>query len=97
MNDAFASNSGVYGYYHANTSNLAETNLTSYDSSEGNSSNRAWWAENGSSRISLNGILLVDNETSNPIVVGETGGNGTITINGVSIDSPLTTSLVQLH
>ncbi|MGA3047250.1 MAG: right-handed parallel beta-helix repeat-containing protein [Terracidiphilus sp.] len=96
VNGAYACNSGVYGYYHAGTSNFAESDLTSYDSSEGNSMNRAWWAENGSSHISLNGISLIDNETSNPIVVGETGGDGTITINGVSLDSPLTSFLLQL-
>lgn len=97
LNDAFACNSGVYGYYHAGTSKLAETNLTSYDSSEGNSSNRAWWAENGSSAISLNGISLVDDQTHNPIVVGEVGGNGTITITAVTILSSLTNFVIQLH
>jgi hypothetical protein len=96
VSGAFACNSGAYGYYHAETSNLAESNLTSYDSSEGNSSNRAWWAENGSSKISLNGIRLDDNMTSKTIVVGETGGNGTITINGVSIDSSLASFLLQM-
>ncbi|MGA9671791.1 MAG: right-handed parallel beta-helix repeat-containing protein [Terracidiphilus sp.] len=96
VNGAFACNSGVYGYYHASTSNLAETNLTSYDSSEGNSMNRAWWAENGSSRVSLEGLRLVDDRTSNSIVVGEVGGNGSITINGVSLDSALANFLVQL-
>ncbi len=86
---AYACNSGTYGFYHAGVSHLAESNLVSFDSSEGNSSNRAWWAENGTSNVSLNGIQLFDNETSKPIVVGSTGGNGTITINGVSIDSVL--------
>jgi hypothetical protein len=86
---AYACNSGAYGFYHAGVSHVAESTLVSYDSSEGNSSNRAWWAENGTSYISLNGIQLIDNETSKPIVVGSTGGNGTITINEVSIDSTL--------
>jgi hypothetical protein len=95
VSGSFACNSGGYGYYHAETSNLAESDLTSYDSSEGNSSNRAWWAENGSSNMSLNGMLLVDDKTSNPIVVGDASGNGTITINDISLDSPLTTFLVQ--
>ena len=94
---AYSCNSGSYGYYHAASSNLAESNLFSYDSSEGNSSNRAWWAENGSSSISLNGIKLLDDKTRNPIVVGEVGGNGSITINGVSIDSPFTSFVVQLQ
>jgi len=86
---AYACNSGLYGFYHAGVSNVAESNLVSYDSSEGNSSNRAWWAENGSSNISLNGIKLFDDQTTQPIVVGSVGGNGTININGVSLDSTL--------
>jgi hypothetical protein len=68
---------------------VAESNLVSYDSSEGNSCNRAWWAENGSSEISLNGIKLFDDKTDLPIVVGSVGGDGTIPINNVSIDSTL--------
>jgi hypothetical protein len=95
LTGALACNSGVYGYYHASTSNLAESNLTSYDSSEGNSSNRAWWAENGSSNISLNGMLLIDDLTHNPIVVGEVGGNGSIPINGVSIQSSYANFVIQ--
>jgi hypothetical protein len=89
VNGAIACNSGAYGYYHAGTSNLAESKLVSYDSSEGNSSNRAWWAENGSSHMSLNGIQLLDDKTANAIVVGSNGANGTININNVSIDSTL--------
>lgn len=84
---AYACNSGIYGFYHAGVSHVAESNLVSYDSSEGNSMNRAWWAENGTSNVSLNGIKLMDDETTQPIVVGSVGGNGTVTINNVSINS----------
>ena len=97
IDNGYACNSGGYGLYHAGTSGIAETNLTLYDSSEGNSSNRAWWAESGSSRISVNGVSLRDDITSNTIVVGEVGGNGTITINGVSVNSPKARSAVQMN
>ncbi len=94
---AYACNSGGYGFYHAGVQSLAESNLVSYDSSEGNSSNRAWWAENGTQRIYLNGIKLLDDITKRPIIIGGVGGNGTITINNVTIDSLLATVGIQLH
>ena len=94
---AYACNSGKYGFYHAGVSNIAESNLVSYDSSEGNSSNRAWWAENGTTALSLNGLVLYDDITRTPIVVGEVGGNGTVTINGVSVGGALTSFVVQRY
>ena len=97
MTGAYACNSGKYGFYHAQVSNIAESNLTSYDSSEGNSSNRVWWAEGNSNNISLNGMHIYDDQTHNNMVVGAAGvARGTVTINGVSIASALASVLTQL-
>jgi hypothetical protein len=94
---AYACSTGMYGFYHANTHSVAESKLVSYDSSEGNSSNRAWWAENGTQSVSLDGITLYDDKTKNPIVVGAVGGNGTITIDDVTTDALYSTAKVQIQ
>ncbi len=62
---------GNYGFYHSGSRGLVESNLQSYDSSEGQSSNRVWWAENMNGSLSLRGLTVFDDKAQKkPIVVG---------------------------
>jgi hypothetical protein len=89
--------SGTYGFYHSDATNMVESKLSSYDSSEGNSSNRAWWAENNSGPISLTGINIIDDETTLPIVVGgASDSKGSIVISDVSSDTHSSSVKLQL-
>lgn len=89
--------SGGYNFYHAGSSNISESNLTSYDSSMNSSLHRAWWAENGVKNISLDGLSLYDDHSASPIIVGEVAPSGYVSIDDVRIISALGSFLISLN
>lgn len=80
------SDNPTYGFYITGSSNVTFANLQVTDVSQKDSLGRAWWAESNTGSIAVNGLLVVDNQsTPTGYVVGEYENNlGPVIVTNIS-------------
>jgi hypothetical protein len=53
-----------YGFYHSGSSTITESALLAQNVARSRGNNRAWWAENMSGSLSVNGLSVTDDQSS---------------------------------
>ena len=81
LEDCTTEDSSSYGFYHSRSSAITEKDLTASNAAKHDPNHRAWWAENLTGFISVDGLAVADaQDICTGFTIGDYANSGAVTL-----------------